>query len=94
MLRTRRLTPLGFEPRRDGEQIANRPGQSVELGTNELVPFPDVIERRLKLLMRSHRRKLLGKSLVAPGCPKLVFLSFQAGEAASKAVRLANKSAQ
>jgi hypothetical protein len=77
--RTRRLTPFGFEPSDDRQQITHRPRKPIELGTNALVPFADVIEGRLKLLALSDRRHLFAEYLLAPSRPKVVFMRLQAG---------------
>jgi hypothetical protein len=68
--RTRRLTPFGFEPSDDRQQITHRPRKPIELGTNELVPLANVIECLLKLPTLGHRRHLLAEYLLAAGSAK------------------------
>ena len=70
---------LGFQPADDCQQVAYRPGKPIELGANELVPFSDVIEGRLKLLAIGYRRHLHAEYFLAPGSVKVAFLRLQAG---------------
>jgi hypothetical protein len=76
--KTRRLTFLRSS-RATIAKVAHRPGKPIERGTNELVPFADVIEGGLKLLALGDRRHLLAEYLLAPGSAKVALLRLQAG---------------
>ncbi len=68
-----------FQAGHDVEEIADRSGVPVELGDNEAVTLPDVIQDLVKLISAGDRGNLLDKHLLAADTPKLPLLGFQPG---------------
>ena len=60
------------------KQVANRPGEPIELGDHQGIAFAHIVERLLKLVALRDRRHLFAENLVAPGGVKLPLLGFQA----------------
>ena len=85
---------LALQPGDDRLQVAHGPGEPIQICANELVVLADVFEGLFKLAALGDRGDRLAENLVAPCAAKLALLRFQTCDAASKAVRLANKSAQ
>ena len=65
--RTPEADLLNLQPGDNGEQVAYRPRQPVELGDGKAVALAHVVECRLKLLALGNRRNLLAEYLVTPG---------------------------
>ena len=85
---------LALQPGDDRQQVAHGPGEPIQICANGLVVLADVFEGLFKLAALGDRGDRLAENLVAPCAAKLALLRFQTCDAASKAVRLANKSAQ
>jgi hypothetical protein len=64
----RRLTFCASQARDDCQQISDRLGEAIELGTDELVSFAYKVECGFKLLAFSDRGNLLAKDALASGC--------------------------